>query len=264
MGARVVRTWQEPLSVADASVSSPSGTTVTTPATTWGAGRVVGYMPADGEDQELWLVMHDDGDREDLDRKELDEALAMAKARGLDSSSNGHKGDARHHVSGHNQGRGRPPSRGGVGEISKRPSSTHETRGGVRGRRRERGRGRGAGNSNRSGRGRGRAPSSKHRQIVFSTADRALRDSIATYQAEHDITSSSIATACGIHQAILSQWQRGIMYGGGIKKRDGTMSQLFNPEKVTGCLRSWAKRAGGSFGAMFNQLEICSSREMAM
>ena len=48
-------------------------------------GGVVGYMPAGDEPGEnaLWLVMHDDGDREDLDEEELAAALRLAEERGV-------------------------------------------------------------------------------------------------------------------------------------------------------------------------------------
>lgn len=48
INARVVRKW-------------PNGA--------FGVGQVVGYMPeGDTGEEELWLVVHEDGDREDLDR----------------------------------------------------------------------------------------------------------------------------------------------------------------------------------------------------
>ena len=34
-------------------------------------GTIVGWLPPDGEDDALWHVVHDDGDEEDLDLKDV-------------------------------------------------------------------------------------------------------------------------------------------------------------------------------------------------
>ena len=40
-------------------------------------GTVMKWTPADGEDQALWKVIHDDGDQEDLDKEQLAAAIAL-------------------------------------------------------------------------------------------------------------------------------------------------------------------------------------------
>ena len=41
-------------------------------------GKVIAWAPPDGQDEALYRVHHDDGDEEDLDRQELEDALALA------------------------------------------------------------------------------------------------------------------------------------------------------------------------------------------
>ena len=48
-------------------------------------GRITGWVPAEGDDQALWHVVHADGDEEDLSENEAiaaieDEAIAAIKA----------------------------------------------------------------------------------------------------------------------------------------------------------------------------------------
>lgn len=38
-------------------------------------GTVVGWLPPEGDDEALWHVVHDDGDEEDLDLKDVSWSL---------------------------------------------------------------------------------------------------------------------------------------------------------------------------------------------
>ncbi|KAK3236468.1 hypothetical protein CYMTET_53395, partial [Cymbomonas tetramitiformis] len=58
-------------------------------------GTVVEYLPASGEDCELWHIVHEDGDEEDLDREEVERSLRFfesAPPRGLTEERREYKG----------------------------------------------------------------------------------------------------------------------------------------------------------------------------
>ena len=46
-------------------------------AATTALGKIVAWVPEEGEDEALWHMVHDDGDEEDLDEGEMREALQL-------------------------------------------------------------------------------------------------------------------------------------------------------------------------------------------